>query len=122
MNDSEHITDKGVKTIVRAVLLLWLVLAFFLGDNGAFVGAPEALPLPILAGVLTPILVFLVAFWTVGPFRDFVMSIDLPVMAGIQAWRFGGLGFIALYAYGVLPGIFAGQPDLVTWQSVLLLL
>ena len=28
-------------------------------------------------------------------------------MAGIQAWRFAGLGFIALYAYGVLPGLFA---------------
>jgi hypothetical protein len=65
------------------------------------------LPLSILAGFLTPILVFLVAFWTLRPFRDFVMSIDLPVMAAIQAWRFGGLGFIALYAYGVLPGLFA---------------
>ena len=47
------------------------------------------------------------AGWTVGPFRDFVMSIDLTVITGIQAWRFGGLGFIALYAYGVLPGLFA---------------
>jgi hypothetical protein len=35
------------------------------------------------------------------------MSADLPVIAGIQAWRFAGLGFIALYAYGVLPGLFA---------------
>ena len=107
MNDSEHITDKRVKTIVSAVLLLWLVLAFILGANDAFVGAPGALPLSILAGLLTPILVFLVAFWIVGPFRDFVMSIDLPVMVGIQAWRLGGLGFIALYVYGVLPGLFA---------------
>ncbi len=117
-NDSEHVKDKRVKTIVGAVLLLWLVLAFILGANDAFAGAPGALPLPILAGLLTPILVFLVAFWTVGPFRDFVMSIDLPVMAGIQAWRFGGLGFIALYAYGVLPGLFAWPPDSVTWRSV----
>ncbi len=107
MNDSEHVTDKRVKTIVGAVLLLWLVLAFTLGANDAFVRAPGALPLSILAGFLMPILIFLVAFWTVGPFRNFVMSIDLPVMAGIQAWRFGGLGFIALYAYGVLPGLFA---------------
>ena len=107
MNDSEHATDKRVKTVVGAVLLLWLAVAFILGANGAFSGGPGALPLPILAGVLMPILVFLVAFWRVGPFRDFVMSIDLPVMAGIQAWRFAGLGFIALYAYGVLPGLFA---------------
>jgi hypothetical protein len=107
MNDSEHITDKGVKTIVGAVLLLWLVLAFFLGANDAFSRGPGALPLSILAGVFAPILIFLIALWTVGPFRDFVMSIDLPVMAGIQAWRFAGLGFIALYTYGVLPGLFA---------------
>ena len=107
MNDSEHVTNKRVKTIVGALLLLWLVLAFILGADDVFVRAPGAPPLSILAGFLTPILVFLVAFWTVGPFRDFVMSIDLPVMAGIQAWRFAGLGFIALYAYGVLPGLFA---------------
>ncbi len=107
MNDSEHVTDKGVKTVVGAVLFLWLALAFILSADDAFVRAPGVLPLSILAGVLTPILVFVVAFWTVGPFRDFVMSIDLPVIAGIQAWRFGGLGFIALYAYGALPGLFA---------------
>jgi len=100
-------TEKRTNIIVGAVLLLWLVLAFILSANGAFTRTPGALPLPILAGFLTPILVFLVAFWTVGTFRDFVMSIDLPVMAGIQAWRFAGLGFLALYAYGVLPGLFA---------------
>ena len=99
--------EKGVGTIVGAVLLLWLVLVVILGANDAFTRGPGVLPLPVLAGFLTPILVFLVAFWTVGSFRDFVMSIDLPVMAGIQAWRFAGLGFIALYAYGVLPGLFA---------------
>jgi hypothetical protein len=120
MNDSEHVTDKRVKTIVGAVLLLWLVLAFILGAKDAFVGAPGALPLSILAGFLMPILVFLAAFWTLRSFRDFVMSIDLPVMAGMQAWRFGGLGFIALYAYGVLPGLFAWPAGLGDMAIVLL--
>jgi hypothetical protein len=101
------VKEKKVRTIVGATLLLWAVLVSILGANDGFVRAPGALPLPILAGLLTPILVFLVAFWTVGPFRDFVLSIDLPAMAGIQAWRFGGLGFIALYSYGILPGLFA---------------
>jgi hypothetical protein len=107
MNGSEHITDKKVKTIVGGVLLLWLALAFILGASEAFVREPGAPPLPILAGVLAPVLAFLVAFWTARSFRDFVMSVDLPTVAAIQAWRFGGLGFIALYAYGVLPGLFA---------------
>jgi hypothetical protein len=107
MSDSKQMTDERVKTVVGAVLLLWLVLVLILGADDAFSRGPGEFPLPILAGFLTPILVFLIAFWTVGPFRDFLMSIDLPVMAGIQAWRFAGLGFIALYVYGVLPGLFA---------------
>ncbi len=102
-----NVTARRVKTIVGAVLLLWLVLTYILGANGAFMRAPGVVPLPILAGLLTPIFVFVAAFWTMGPFRDFVMSLDLPVVAGIQAWRVGGLGFLALYAYGVLPGLFA---------------
>jgi hypothetical protein len=32
---------------------------------------------------------------------------DLGLITGIQAWRFAGLGFLALYAHGVLPGVFA---------------
>ena len=107
MNDSEHQTDKSVKIIVGTVLLLWLVLVFIVGANDGFARGRGELPLPILAGLLTPILVFLVAFWAVGPFHDFVMSMDLPFIAAIQAWRFGGLTFIALYIYGVLPGLFA---------------
>jgi hypothetical protein len=107
MNDSEHVMDKRVGTIVGVVLLLWLGLVFILGGNDAFAREPGELPLPILAGWLTPLILFSLAFWTVGPFRDFVMSMDLSVMAGIQAWRFAGLGFIALYVYGVLPGLFA---------------
>ena len=102
-----EVTEKKVKTIVGAALLLWLVSVLILSANDAFMRGPGALPLPILAGFLTPLLVFLAAFWRVTPFRDFVMSIDLPAMAGVQAWRFGGLGFIALYSYGVLPGLFA---------------
>jgi hypothetical protein len=107
MNGSERITDKRTKTIAGTALLLWLALAVILGSGKAFVGTPGAAPLPILVGVLTPLIVFLVAFRTVRSFRGFVLSGDLSLMAGIQAWRFGGLGFIALYVYGVLPGLFA---------------
>jgi len=108
MTASENRKDnERIKAVVWAVLLVWLVLTFILGAGGTFVRKPGALPLPILAGVLAPILVFLAAFRFIGSFRRFVMSLDLQVAAGVQAWRFAGLGFIALYAYGVLPGLFA---------------
>lgn len=103
---------KMVKTVVWAALLIWLAAALVLGANGSFVGEPGAPPLPIFFGVLVPIIVFLVAYVSIRSFHDFVMSLDLQLAAGIQAWRFAGLGFIALYAYGILPGVFAWSAGL----------
>ena len=48
-------------------------------------------------------------------FRNFVLTIDLRLVTGIQAWRFAGLGFLALNTHGVLPGLFtwpAGLGDM----------
>jgi len=108
MTASENIKGyRKVRAAVWAILLLWLVAVLILGASGIFVRDPGAPPLPIFAGVVIPLLVFLAAFWSGGKFRDFVITLDLEVASGIQAWRFGGLGFIALYTYGVLPGLFA---------------
>jgi len=108
MTGSENINDYGkTRAVVWAVLLIWLLLAFILGADGMFVREPGAPPLPIFAGVIIPVLLFLIALWSGGLFRDFVMSLDLEVAAAVQAWRFAGLGFIALYVYDVLPGLFA---------------
>jgi hypothetical protein len=56
---------------------------------------------------MTPIIVFVGGVWTSRRFREFVLAGDLRLMMGIQAWRFAGLGFLALYTYGILPGMFA---------------
>jgi hypothetical protein len=39
--------------------------------------------------------------------REFVLSLDLRLIAGMQAWRWAGLGFLSLYAQRVLPAVFA---------------
>jgi hypothetical protein len=36
-----------------------------------------------------------------------VLSLDLRLIAAMQAWRWAGLGFLSLYAHNVLPAIFA---------------
>ncbi len=106
--DKKTIQDsKKTKSVLGVVLFAWLAIVLILGANETLVGEPGTPPLPLLVAVLAPILVFLAAYRSVGRFRDLVLSMDLQLAAGIQAWRFGGLGFIALYAYGVLPGLFA---------------
>jgi hypothetical protein len=97
----------NVAFFISGALVMWLAVVAFLGAHGSFVRTPGALPLPILIGVTAPLLVFLAAFWASRAFRNFVLTLDLRLTTGIQAWRFAGLGFLALYTYGVLPGLFA---------------
>ena len=98
---------QGLTFALVAMLSLWLAFVLLLGARGNFVSPPGAPPLPIAIGVLLPVIVFLAALAMWRPFRELLLNTDLALMTGIQAWRFAGLGFIALYAYGVLPGAFA---------------
>jgi hypothetical protein len=86
---------------------VWLALVFWLGARGAFEGPPGQPPLPIFAAFALPIVSFLVAYTLSAAFRDFVRSLDLRLTTGLQAWRFAGLGFLALSTHHVLPDVFA---------------
>src|SRR5713101_341289 len=97
----------GTATFVAVFVLAWLALIFVLGARGAFVAPRGAPPLALLIGLLGPLSLFLLGYWTIRPLRELVLSADLRVIVGIQAWRWAGFGFLTLYFYGVLPGIFA---------------
>jgi hypothetical protein len=96
-----------VLSVITLVLAVWFVLVLLLGANGAFVRPPEVPPLPILWGVTVPIVVFVAAYLGSTAFRAWLLAADLRLLTAIQAWRAGGLGFLALNAHGVLPGLFA---------------
>ena len=97
----------GIGLSVTLVLTAWFLLVVSLGAVGAFVARPGTPPVGIAIGVGAPLLLFFAWLRLSQSFRDFVLSLDLRVIAGIQAWRWAGLGFLSLYAYNVLPGIFA---------------
>ncbi len=99
--------DSSVRTVVFAALALWLGLICFLGGQGAFVGRGDSPPLPIFFGFAIPLAVFFAAYFGWKSFRTFILGADVRLVAAIEAWRWGGLGFLSLYANGVLPGLFA---------------
>lgn len=106
-NPPRRAAVSGAALTTTLVLTVWLALVLFLGARGAFVGPPGTPPLPIFFGAMSPIIAFLALFRMSRAFRDFVLAIDLPLATAIQAWRFAGFGFLALFTYGVLPGTFA---------------
>jgi hypothetical protein len=101
-----HIVS-GARVAVALVLAAWFALVVTLGANGAFVSSPGAPPLAIAVGAVLPIILFLAALRLSKAFRDLVLAADLHLVVAIQAWRFAGLGFLALYAHKVLPATFA---------------
>lgn len=88
-------------------LTIWLMLVVSFGVAGAFVGRPGTPPIAVAIGVGTPLLLFFAWLRLSRSFREFILGLDLCLVTAMQAWRWAGFGFLALYAYKVLPGMFA---------------
>lgn len=97
----------GIRLSVFLILATWFVLVVALGARGAFLGRPGAPPIGMAISFTAPLLFFFAWLRASSAFRDFILSLDLRLTTGMQAWRFAGLGFLFLYAYKVLPGLFA---------------
>jgi hypothetical protein len=97
----------SVRSVVFVALAVWFGVVFLLGVQGAFVNSPGSPPLPIFFGVAIPLTLFFAAYFGLKSFRDFILGADLRFVVAIEAWRWGGLGFLSLYANGILPGLFA---------------
>jgi hypothetical protein len=97
----------GTPRGVILALSLWFLLIVSLGAAGAFITRAGTPPFPIAIGVAAPLLLFFAALRLWPSFREFVLTLDLRLIAGMQAWRWAGLGFLSLYAHGVLPAFFA---------------
>ncbi len=97
----------GIRPGIILILSAWFALVMSLGAAGAFVGRPGQPPVAIAIGVGAPLLLFFAALRISPSFRAFVLSLDLRLITGMQAWRWAGLGFLSLYAHGVLPAMFA---------------
>jgi hypothetical protein len=105
--ESEPSGRGSVRPAVWIALTAWLLLVVSLGAAGVFVGPPGTPPLPIAIGVAAPLGLFFAWLRLSQSFREFVLSLDLRLIAGMQAWRWAGLGFLSLYAHNVLPAVFA---------------
>jgi hypothetical protein len=97
----------GMRWTVALVLAAWFALVVILGAAGAYVTPLGTPPLPMALGVNVPLVVFFVGLAVWPAFREFVATIDVRLILGVNAWRFVGLAFLGLYANGLLPGSFA---------------
>jgi hypothetical protein len=105
--ESQPREKSRIRLAIVIALTIWLLLVVSLGAVGAFVGPPGTPPLPMAIGVTAPLILFFASLRLSPSFREFVLTLDLRLIAGMQAWRWAGLGFLSLYAQKVLPAVFA---------------
>jgi len=92
---------------VTVVLLLWFGAAYGVGVEQLLANDQQSPFAPIALSVVVPVAGFLALYVLWAPFREFVLSQDIRTLTMLQHWRVLGFGFLTLYFYDVLPGLFA---------------
>ncbi|WP_263367137.1 hypothetical protein [Edaphobacter bradus] len=95
------------RSVVAWLIAGWSIFAVTASSFHLYQTAPGQPPIALLLAVLVPISIFTIWYLTSKPFREFVLSIDPRTLSTIHSFRWAGFVFVVLYAYGILPGLFA---------------
>ncbi len=86
---------------------VWASVAVLLAQAGVFQIEFGGIPVAIVAGIALPVIGFVTAWQFSAPVRAFVEAQDLALLTALQGWRVVGAAFLFLWAYGLLPAVFA---------------
>lgn len=99
--------SKNYGKLTAWLIAAWFVFAFAASALHAFRNQ-SSLPSPLfLLAALGPIIVFFLWYASSGGFRQYALSLNPRTLTMAHSWRTVGFTFIALYVYGILPGLFA---------------
>jgi hypothetical protein len=96
--------------LIAILIGTWLALSTIASSLLVFkAGSQTSLypPLPLGLAVIAPIILFGSWFGLSPTFRRFALALDHRMLTLAQTWRVGGFVFLVLYAYRILPGVFA---------------
>ena len=110
-NIMNRIRNKSVWNGTQKLALAFLLagqftIAYYFGTRELLTNTGFAIIPPIAVTVLTPVVVFLMAYALSVRFRSFVFAQDVRTLTALQLWRVVGFTFLALYSFEVLPGLF----------------
>ncbi len=97
----------GMATLLALIGAIWLLVTVVAGGAGVFEAGRGRPPLALLAALVVPPAVFLLAYRISTEFRRFVLGLDLRLLTAVQIWRVLGGTFLFLYAFNLRPALFA---------------
>jgi hypothetical protein len=105
-----------MNALIAGVLVLWLAVVLLLGALGTFERPPGTPPVPILIGVVGPLVVFIAAYWGWANFRAFWRS-TFPWRRRSRSGGLAGSDFSLYMRTGCCQASSPGRPDWATSQS-----
>jgi hypothetical protein len=100
-------TNAAYGKLTAGLIVAWFTFSLSASALHLFDTDPNRPPLPLLLAVLIPIFLFFLWYRSSKSFHAFILSLSPQTLTIVQAWRIAGFAFLALYAYGILPGVFA---------------
>ncbi len=95
------------KAILAGLLTVQFAVAYFIGSEHLLTNDLASLIPPIGITAVLPVALFLAVYGFSVRFRRFVLAQDLRTLTMMQLWRVVGFAFLPLYAFDLLPGLFA---------------
>lgn len=92
---------------LAGILTTWVAIVLALAMGGTFDVPANEPALPTLLAIAVPVGLFVVAMGLSPRLRELALSLDPVLATEFQAWRILGGIFLAVYAFGHLPGFFA---------------
>lgn len=102
-----HKWARGQKAGITGLLAVWFAAAYFIGSEKLLVGDEPGLFAPIALTAVIPVALFLGLYLISPRVRGFVLAQDIRTLTMIHLWRVIGFNFLLLYAYDLLPAMFA---------------
>ena len=105
---SGHLSEsKNTIVLMAGVLFGWMAIVLTLATMGVFEFHPGEQPTATVFAIAIPLTLFAVAVVLSRGVRAALLSLDPILLVEFQAWRILGGLFLAVYAFGHLPGLFA---------------
>ena len=93
--------------LTAGLIVAWFIVSLTTSALHVFQTDPSRPPLPLGLAVVIPIGLFLIWFAASKGFRQFVSNLNPRTLTLVHSWRLAGFAFLALYSYGILPGLLA---------------
>jgi len=97
----------ATRAALAGLVLIWFAAACGIGVGRLLVNDPVSLFPPVAVTAVLPVAVFLALYTLSVRFRAFILAQNIRTLTMLHHWRVIGFAFLPLYAFGVLPGLFA---------------